>query len=209
LLELDLGSNTWSYTNITPPAYANSPTLEYSTLSASSDFSKVVVGKTGSPGNSLIFNLKNEYHAITTNDLLYAAFDGPVSIGDSAFVPEEKLHVKGSIRLESANLSSSSVSLATSGATTVYNFTGKDYGKLSGFITIDSAEGTYNAACEILIIRNGASAYEVVVEDVAGDDVLGNPPVSFSFSGSNLQATPSASLTVTSATLYYKLTQFV
>jgi hypothetical protein len=52
----------------------------------------------------------------------------------------------------------------------------------------------YRASVKLSIVKNGAGSYEVAASDIAGDDYSGSPIVSFSMSGSLLQATLDSAL---------------
>ena len=80
------------------------------------------------------------------------------------------------------------ISLANNTASNVQNFDGYDSQDLIGHVYIDGT-ADYRAAVKITVIKNGAGTYEVAATDVAGDDISGSPIVSFSMSGSVLQAT--------------------
>lgn len=80
------------------------------------------------------------------------------------------------------------ITLANNAATTVQNFSAYDAQELTGFVFID-ATTDYRASVKVQVVKNGAGTYEVAAADIAGDDNGGNPIVSFSMSGANLQAT--------------------
>jgi hypothetical protein len=95
-----------------------------------------------------------------------------------------------------ANLSSrtgltpvqTTIALANNTTTTIQNFGAYDAQELIGYVSVD-ADTDYRAAVRVTVVKNGAGTYEVAASDVAGDDLGGNPIVTFSMSGSNLQAT--------------------
>lgn len=80
------------------------------------------------------------------------------------------------------------LSLSNNAATSVQNFNGYDSQVLEGHVYID-ATTNYRASVRVTIVKNGAGVYEIAATDIAGDDNGGSPIVSFSMSGSILQAT--------------------
>lgn len=80
------------------------------------------------------------------------------------------------------------ISLANNTASNVQNFNGYDSQELIGHVFIDGTTD-YRAAVKVTVVKNGAGVYEVAATDVAGDDISGSPIVTFSMSGSILQAT--------------------
>lgn len=80
------------------------------------------------------------------------------------------------------------ISLANNTASNVQNFNGYDSQELLGHVYIDGTSD-YRAAVKVTVVKNGAGTYEVAATDVAGDDISGSPIVTFSMSGSTLQAT--------------------
>lgn len=80
------------------------------------------------------------------------------------------------------------IGLANNAASNVQNFNGYDSQELIGHVFIDGTTD-YRAAVRIVVVKNGAGVYEVAATDIAGDDISGSPIVSFSMSGSILQAT--------------------
>ena len=80
------------------------------------------------------------------------------------------------------------ISLANNTASNVQNFNGYDSQELLGHVYIDGTSD-YRAAVKVTVVKNGAGTYEVAATDVAGDDISGSPIVTFSMSGSILQAT--------------------
>lgn len=80
------------------------------------------------------------------------------------------------------------VSLANNAASTVQNFNAYDSQELLGYVYIDATTDA-RAAVKVTVVKNGAGTYEVAATDIAGDDIGGSPIVSFSMSGSVLQAT--------------------
>jgi hypothetical protein len=95
-----------------------------------------------------------------------------------------------------ANLSSSTgytplqtrIPLVNSATTNVQDFALYDAQTLTGLVYIDATTDK-RAAVTVTIVRNGAGTYEVGATDIVGDDNSGLPIVSFSMSGSILQAT--------------------
>jgi hypothetical protein len=80
------------------------------------------------------------------------------------------------------------VTLSNNTATNVQDFAAYDGQELTGFVYID-ATSDYRAIVQVSVLKIGAGTYEVAVEDVSGDLFSGSPIVSFSMSGSILQAT--------------------
>jgi hypothetical protein len=80
------------------------------------------------------------------------------------------------------------IALANNATTTIQNMSAYNHQELVGHVEI-VASSTYRAAVRVTVIKNGAGTYEVSGSDISGDDNGGNPIVSFSMSGSNLQAT--------------------
>jgi hypothetical protein len=112
-----------------------------------------------------------------------------------------------------ANLSSrtgltpvqTTIALANDATTTIQNFGAYDAQELIGYVSVD-ADTDYRAAVRVTVVKNGAGTYEVAASDVAGDDLGGNPIVTFSMSGSNLQATlPEFTPGFVSASIKYHL----
>jgi hypothetical protein len=112
-----------------------------------------------------------------------------------------------------ANLSSrtgltpvqTTIALANNTTTTIQNFGAYDAQELIGYVSVD-ADTDYRAAVRVTVVKNGAGTYEVAASDVAGDDLGGNPIVTFSMSGSNLQATlPEFTPGFVSASIKYHL----
>ncbi len=90
-------------------------------------------------------------------------------------------------------------------ATSVQDFAAYDSQELSGFVyvtTSSTGATTLRAAVKVTVNKNGAGTYEIVATDIAGDDVAGSPMVSFSLSGSMLQATLSSGITGTFSSGY-------
>jgi hypothetical protein len=95
-----------------------------------------------------------------------------------------------------ANLSSSTgytplqtrIPLVNNATTNVQDFALYDAQTLTGLVYIDATTDK-RAAVTVTIVRNGAGTYEVGATDIVGDDNSGLPIVSFSMSGSILQAT--------------------
>lgn len=80
------------------------------------------------------------------------------------------------------------IGLANNQASSVQNFNGYDSQELIGHVFIDGTTD-YRAAVKVTVVKNGAGVYEVAATDIAGDDISGSPIVTFSMSGSILQAT--------------------
>lgn len=77
--------------------------------------------------------------------------------------------------------------------------------EIQGYVTV-VAGSTYRASVKVSVIKNGAGTYEVAATDIAGDDISGNPIVSFSMSGAMLQAQVSSSFgTVTNAEISFSV----
>lgn len=77
--------------------------------------------------------------------------------------------------------------------------------EIQGYVTV-VAGSTYRASVKVSVVKNGAGTYEVVATDIAGDDISGSPIVSFSMSGSMLQAQVSSSFgTVTNAEISFSV----
>jgi hypothetical protein len=96
------------------------------------------------------------------------------------------------------------IALANNATTTIQNMSAYNHQELVGHVEI-VASSTYRAAVRVTVIKNGAGTYEVASSDLAGDDNSGNPIVSFSMSGSNLQATLVSYGGFTSASIRYHL----
>ena len=96
---------------------------------------------------------------------------------------------------------------AVNSATTIQNFAAYDSQELTGFVYVNTTSTgalTLRAAVKVTVNKNGAGTYEVASVDVAGDSVSSLPIVSFSMSGTNLQATLSSSITGTWGSGYIK-----
>lgn len=96
------------------------------------------------------------------------------------------------------------VTLANNATTSVQEFAAYDGQELTGFVFID-ATTDYRATVNIQVVKNGAGVYEVAAADIAGDDIGGNPIVSFSMSGSVLRATLVSYAGFVSAFIQYNL----
>jgi hypothetical protein len=90
---------------------------------------------------------------------------------------------------------------ALNAATTVQNFAAYDAQELTGFVYVTTTTQTLRASVKVMVVKNGAGTYEVASADVAGDQASSGatavPIVSFSMSGTNLQATLSSAITGT------------
>jgi hypothetical protein len=96
------------------------------------------------------------------------------------------------------------IALANNATTTIQNMSAYNHQELVGHVEI-VASSTYRAAVKVTVVKNGAGTYEVSGSDISGDDNSGNPIVSFSMSGSNLQATLVSYGGFTSASIRYHL----
>lgn len=89
---------------------------------------------------------------------------------------------------------------AVNSATSVQDFAAYDAQELQGFVYVNTTSTgalTLRASVKVMVVKNGAGTYEVASVDISGDNVAGNPIVSFSMSGSVLRATLSSSITGT------------
>ena len=82
----------------------------------------------------------------------------------------------------------------TGAASNIQNFSTYDAVELIGYVFVDGSSADYRASVKLSIVKNGAGSYEVAASDIAGDDYSGSPIVSFSMSGSLLQATLDSAL---------------
>lgn len=80
------------------------------------------------------------------------------------------------------------LSLANNSVTSIQDFSAYDAQEISGFVFVD-ATSDYRASFTVSVVKNGAGTYEVAASNIQGDDLSGSPIVSFSMSGSILQAT--------------------
>ena len=97
------------------------------------------------------------------------------------------------------------VSLTLAGTSSVQDFSAYLSQELWGYVTV-SGSTNYRAWVKLVVNKNGAGTYEVASSDIAGDDYSGAPIVSFSMSGSILQATLPSISGATSANINYQLT---
>jgi len=101
--------------------------------------------------------------------------------------------ISGSLNLSRAQ-SQIPISIATGAASNIQNFSTYDAVELIGYVFVDGSSADYRASVKLSIVKNGAGIYEVAASDIAGDDYSGSPIVSFSMSGSLLQATLDSAL---------------
>jgi hypothetical protein len=95
------------------------------------------------------------------------------------------------------------VPLANNGNTTVQNMSAYDGQILTGFVYVD-ATTDYRVTVIVQVVKNGAGTYEVLA-DIFGDNLSGNPIVTFSMSGNDLIATLPNFTGFSSAFIKYKL----
>ena len=83
----------------------------------------------------------------------------------------------------------------TGAASNIQNFSTYDAVELIGYVFASKTSALDSrASVKLSIVKNGAGSYEVAASDIAGDDYSGSPIVSFSMSGSLLQATLDSAL---------------
>jgi len=100
--------------------------------------------------------------------------------------------ISGSLNLSRAQ---SQIPIDEAGAASnIQNFSTYDAVELIGYVFVDGSSADYRASVKLSIVKNGAGSYEVAASDIAGDDYSGSPIVSFSMSGSLLQATLDSAL---------------
>jgi len=100
--------------------------------------------------------------------------------------------ISGSLNLSRAQ---SQIPIDEAGAASnIQNFSTYDAVELIGYVYVDGSSADYRASVKLSIVKNGAGSYEVAASDIAGDDYSGSPIVSFSMSGSLLQATLDSAL---------------
>lgn len=96
------------------------------------------------------------------------------------------------------------VSTTVTSTTSVQDFAAYNAQELTGFIEVLGST-KYRTAVKVMVVKNGADAYEVASVDIAGDNYSSAPLVSFSMSGTTLRATLPAITGATSAKIQYQL----
>lgn len=96
------------------------------------------------------------------------------------------------------------ISLANNAATSVQDMSAYDSQEVTGFVYVD-ATADLRCSFKVMVVKNGAGTYEVASTDLSGDNFSSAPMVSFSMSGSILQATLPNVTGFASAYLRYQL----
>lgn len=96
------------------------------------------------------------------------------------------------------------ISLANNAATPVQDMSAYDSQEVTGFVYVD-ATADLRCSFKVMVVKNGAGTYEVASTDLSGDNFSSAPMLSFSMSGSILQATLPNVTGFASAYLRYQL----